>query len=78
MIHRGKDELCAGRAEIKACREKMRREKMNDRHVFVLSVFFCQKRFGVVTYFCFIFKRKNKIRKKTLNMTHDGKSGSMI
>lgn len=38
IIHRGKkDEVCS-RAESKACREKMRREKMNDRHVSVSSV----------------------------------------
>ena len=27
-----------------------------------------RKRFEVITYFCFIFKRENKIRKKTLNV----------
>ena len=34
---REKGERCS-RAESKACREKMRREKMNDRHASVLSV----------------------------------------
>ena len=31
--------------------------------------------FGIATYFCFIFKWKNKIRKKTLNVTLKGKIG---
>ena len=28
-----------------------------------------KKRLGVATYFCFIFLRENKIRKKTLSVT---------
>ena len=32
-----------------------------------------KKWFGVATYFCFILMGKNKIRKKTLNMTPDKK-----
>ena len=32
-----------------------------------------KKRFGVATYFCFILKGKNKIRKKNLNVTPDKK-----
>ena len=31
--------------------------------------------FGIATYFCFIFIWKNKIRKKTLNVTPKGKIG---
>ena len=35
-----------------------------------------RKRLGVVTYFCFIFKGKNKIpKKKTLSVTPEGKTG---
>ena len=61
MIHRGKDEHCAGRAEIKACREKMRREKMNDRHVFVLSVSFFVKS-GLESSLIFVLFLKGKIK----------------
>ena len=35
-----------------------------------LFIFFLEKRLVVATYFCFIFKRVDKIRKKTLSMTH--------
>ena len=31
--------------------------------------FIFRKRLGVATYFCFIFLRENKIRKKTLSVT---------
>ena len=39
-------------------------------------ILFIRKWLGVATYFCFIFKRINKIRKKTLSVTlYFGKGG---
>ena len=41
-----------------------------------MILFIKKKWLGVVTYFCFIFKRVNKIRKKTINVTpYFGKGG---
>ena len=35
-----------------------------------------RKKLGVATYFCFIFKGKNKMpKKKTLSVTPEGKTG---
>ena len=45
--------------------------------IFIWKWFYLLKKWvGVATYFCFIFKRVNKIRKKTLSVTpYFGKSG---
>ena len=43
---------------------------------YLKMILFIKKLLGVVTYFCFIFKRVNKIRKKTLSVTpYFGKGG---
>ena len=42
----------------------------------LLENHFKKKRFGVATYFCFILKGKNKIRKKNPNVTPDKKDKS--
>ena len=42
----------------------MRPHSMGETRFFVVLKNHLKKRFGVATYFCFILKRKNKIRKK--------------
>ena len=37
--------------------------------IYLVKIYDFQKKLGVITYFCFMFLREKKIRKKTLSVT---------